>query len=591
MKKLEIILSTILLLFLASCSNATFKGTAYKEENNFIKYDYDDTVIYESNFKNNLSNFKSNKCNAELETYLNKSVLKISNRSNWWDAAQMPINLEKNAYYLFEASIYQITGDFGSLFMSLDYYNLDKDLNENTTLKNIEYKAREWCNLKGTFNAYNYNDFYLNIYTVNNSDYYISDVKITKINRDSSYASNYKDKIKDLASNEDMMYGTMAYKDALYDENYNQYLSSHFNLYSCGNYLFLDELKSKNEYNEENPWPKSSYDECDSYYEFAKKNNAKIRGHALIHDGTTYDWFFRENYDTSLNYVDAKTLRLRLEHYIEDVITHYETLYPGMSYSFDVSNEGLCYDTNYADSEYYVRRSWPDGRENMFYTILGRDYFKLIYAYARKYAHNNVKLFYNDYASFDDNATKFIKVANWLNDGNPVYDESGNEVLSYDGTRLIDNSTILIDGVGLEGYFGIDVKDYANNGGYELGDNNGRIAKAVREYNYANLEVQFTECTIINYDGSEESQINQAKLTYLFVKNLISLNKELKEKGYKGITALVMWNTVDNPFLINGEYSYGLSGTNSGLLDIHYYPKYSFYAIIAAFKNEKFPIW
>ena len=155
--------------------------------------------------------------------------------------------IEKNIFIKYERfyahGMLHINNVIKNMLMLADYYNLDKDLNENTTLKNIEYKAREWCNLKGTFNAYNYNDFYLNIYTVNNSDYYISDVKITKINRDSSYASNYKDKIKDLASNEDMMYGTMAYKDALYDENYNQYLSSHFNLYSCGNYLFLDELK------------------------------------------------------------------------------------------------------------------------------------------------------------------------------------------------------------------------------------------------------------------------------------------------------------------------------------------------------------
>lgn len=225
----------------------------------------------------------------------------------------------------------------------------------------------------------------------------------------------------------------------------------------------------------------------------------------------------------------------------------------------------------------------------MFYTILGKDYFKLIYAYARKYAGNNIKLFYNDYASFDDNASKFVKVTSWLNDGNPIYDENGNEILSYDGTKLIDKDTILIDGVGIEGYFGIAQKDYANNGGFALGDSSGFVAKAVRTYNNAGLEVQFTECTIINYDGSDSSQQNQARLTYLFVKMLINLNIELKSEGYKGITALTMWNTVDDPFLIEGEYSHGLAGTNSGLLDIHYYPKYSFYAIISAFKEEEYP--
>lgn len=591
MKKIVIILNMLIIMLLTSCYNDTSFNSTLINSNKVSKleYDYNDTLIYNSNFAYDLSSFYANNCYIENTKFEDDFVLKVSNRNNWWDFARIKLSLEKDSYYLFEASIYQISGDSGSFFISLDYFNNSTNENANKAVKSYDGTSDTWHKLKGIFNIYDYSDFYLNIYTVNNNDYYIKDIKVTKILRDSSYVTNYEDKICDLATNNNMMFGALAYKDALLDENYNNYLKSHFNLYSCGNYLFLDELKSKEEYSSSNPWPKSYYDECDMYYELAKSNNAKIRGHALVHDGTTYDWFFREKYDTSLPYVDAKTLRLRLEHYIEEVITHYETLYPGISYSFDVSNEGLCYDTNYADSEYYVRKSWEDGRENMFYTILGKDYFKLIYAYARKYAGNNIKLFYNDYASFDDNANKFVKVASWLNDGNPIYDENGNEILSYDGTKLIDKDTILIDGVGIEGYFGIAQKDYANNGGFALGDSNGFVADAVRTYNKAGLEVQFTECTIINYDESVLSQQNQARLTYLFVKMLINLNKELTSEGNKGITALTMWNTVDDPFLIDGEYSYGLAGTNSGLLDIHYYPKYSFYAIISAFKEEEYP--
>ncbi len=593
MNKKFVFLILLFLLVVTSCGCSkenTFDGYLNETNKEIIKYDYEDSIIYTSNFGFDKSNFVGNNCSIKNEIIDDNAVLKVYDRINWWDLVRMEISLDKNSYYLFEASIYQVSGDNGSFFVSIDYFNNDTNEKANKAIKSYDGISNKWHDLKGVFNVYNYSDFYLNIYTVNNYDYYIKDVKITKINRDSTYVVNYDNKIKELANCYDMMYGTLAYNDALNDKNYYNYLSTHFNIYSCGNYLFLDENSSRNNYSEENPWPKSYFEDCDSYYELAKSNNAKIRGHALIHDGTTYDWFFREKYDTSLGYVDAKTLRLRLEHYIEEVVTHYETLYPGISYSFDVINEGLCYDTNYSDETYYVRKSWEDGKENMFYTILGADYFKLVYAYTRKYANENTKLFYNDYASFGDNANKFVEVAKWLNNGEPLYDENGDEILSYDGTKLIEKDTILIDGVGIEGYFGIATNDYANNGGYVIADNDSDIANAVRTYNYAGLEVQFTECTIINYDSSENSQYNQAKLTYLFVKNLIKLNQELKDKGYKGITALVMWNTVDDPFLIEGEYSHGLAGTNSGLLDIHYYPKYSFYAIVAAFKNERFPI-
>lgn len=563
-----------------------------------------ENYVYKFDYENSFSDFSPNsewdQAAIEKTEYAGGSssaykVYKVSDRKNWWNYAHLDASFfEPKTSYLIYVTMAHSNESAVDLFLNFDF----KDANgkpQNTGIKTFNAEPGKFYTIGGTLTTpENYTNPYLNIYSFT-GDYYISDVRITKISRTADNANSYEPLY---SLTDEFKIGTLFYTEALTDEEAQKVIKHHFNIYSMGNYLFLAQnVCSSNTAEDMNINPAISTTEADKYYEIAKETGAVMRGHALIHDGTTYDWFFRENYAADGDEVSAATLRLRLEHYIENVIKYYETNYPGITYCYDVINEGLTgyygegfYDEN---DEYHVRKYWDTEHTsvNKFNTILGRDYFKLVFAYARKYCNkynSNIKLFYNDYLSFDSNAEHFVKVAAWLNNGEPLYDENGDEIVSYTGEKL--EWSHLIDGVGIEGYYGIGQDGeggYYANGGLDVGKSDGFVANAVRTYADAGLEVHFTETTIANYDASETSQAHQAEMIGSYISMLIALNKELKaSKGYSPVTVVDMWNVIDNPFLLPGEYSYGLAGTASGLFDYALQPKPSFYAMRSALQGK-----
>lgn len=120
MKKIVIIFNIFIIMLLTSCfSDTSFNGTLINTNKvSKLEYDYNDTVIYNSNFAYDLSSFYGNNCYIENTKFENDFVLKVSKRNNWWDLARMELSLEKDSYYLFEVSIYQISGESGSFFIS-----------------------------------------------------------------------------------------------------------------------------------------------------------------------------------------------------------------------------------------------------------------------------------------------------------------------------------------------------------------------------------------------------------------------------------------------------------------------------------------
>lgn len=167
MKRVYVFILLLLSFLVGSCNKSNNEFNGYLKENDnleIIEYDYTDKIIYEANSDFNL--FLGSNCKIETEVFENNQVLRVSNRANWWDLARLNIDLEKNSYYLFEASIYQINGNYGDFYISIDYLNLNSNKNENKALKSFNSKGNCWVDLKGIFNVYNYSDFNFNIYLV-----------------------------------------------------------------------------------------------------------------------------------------------------------------------------------------------------------------------------------------------------------------------------------------------------------------------------------------------------------------------------------------------------------------------------------------
>ena len=117
---------------------------------------------------------------------------------------------------------------------------------------------------------------------------------------------------------------------------------------------------------------------------FAQKNGIPVHGHVLVWYQQTPEAFFHEGYNTSKPLVSREVMLARLENYIKAVFEETEALYPGVIVSWDVVNEAV------ADGKSTLR-------DCQWKTVVGYDYVERAFEFARKYAPEGVKLYYNDY--------------------------------------------------------------------------------------------------------------------------------------------------------------------------------------------------
>ena len=121
-----------------------------------------------------------------------------------------------------------------------------------------------------------------------------------------------------------------------------------------------------------------------SLLNFAKRNGIKVHGHVLIWHSQTPEAFFHEGYDPKKPFVTREIMLGRMENYIKGVFEYLDENYPGVVVSWDVLNEAIDDGTNWL-------------RNSNWKKIIGEDYPNYAYAFARKYAPEGTKLYYNDY--------------------------------------------------------------------------------------------------------------------------------------------------------------------------------------------------
>lgn len=126
------------------------------------------------------------------------------------------------------------------------------------------------------------------------------------------------------------------------------------------------------------------FDAAKALLRFAQQTGIKVHGHVLIWHSQTPETFFHEGYDSKKPLVTREVMLGRMENYIKGVFEYLDANYPGVVVSWDVLNEAI------DDGSNWLRNSnWKK--------IIGEDYPNFAYAYARKYAPADVKLYYNDY--------------------------------------------------------------------------------------------------------------------------------------------------------------------------------------------------
>ena len=359
-----------------------------------------------------------------------------------------------------------------------------------------------------------------------------------------------------------------------YDDMRNQvfmdFLARHFNSLTCCNetkaYSLLDERASKSA---EDGMPRMTYSRADAMISWAQKNGIKVRGHVLVWDAYMTQWFFHEDYDMSKPIADKETMKARLASYIDQVMTHFETKFPGVIYCWDVVNEAI----GDNGGEYNVTdmrrlRTKRNGERNCFLDYVGDDYVEYAFLCARNTQEKlgvDIKLFYNDYNLFFS-AKRKAACALVKSIQSYAKDEDG-------------NPRSLIDGIGMQGYMG----------GY--GTQNGcldpsiitNVKESIETYAALGLEVQLTEMAVRNFDKSKAAE-HDAFYARLFSDVFMKANTEENAP----LTAVCIWGLVDAPEGAKGNYVYNLNSPYGCLLTTRTYKiKTCFNAIYHTLKGDR----
>ncbi len=279
--------------------------------------------------------------------------------------------------------------------------------------------------------------------------------------------------------------------------------------------------------------PALSFATIDPTLKWCAETGMKMRGHTLVWHTQAPDWFFREGYEDSGAYVSKETMLFRMESYIKQLLTYVQTEYPGVIYCWDVVNEAVEPSACDPDS-FFMCRTENAGTPNPWYVTIGQDYVEMVFTYARKYAAPDVKLFYNDYNTFQFPKTTGI----------------------YDLCKYLKDKG-LIDGIGMQGYWGIKYPDTI------------LLKAAIKKFAELGLEIQITELSV-SVDTENEAEFKKQAQKYADVfKMLLALDTQ--SGGPANITNVTLFGLVDH-------YRTG-DTTNSRIFDEDYEPKPAYYAI------------
>ncbi|MBQ9252322.1 MAG: endo-1,4-beta-xylanase [Clostridia bacterium] len=381
-------------------------------------------------------------------------------------------------------------------------------------------------------------------------------------------AEEYAPPLKELAEKAGFKIGLCLSPNQLQDVKYLDLLSTQFNTTTCTNetkaYSLLNQRASQQS---EDGMPRMDYTVADRMVGWARDHGVGVRGHVLTWDAYMTDWFFREGYDSSKPIASQEVLLARLESYITQVVTHFETEFPGTIYCWDVVNEAMGDSAaEYRAGDPTLLRTTRNGQPNVFYEYLGEDYVAYSFLFARNAAETlgaDIRLFYNDFNMLypaKRAATKHLveKINHF------AQDEAGND-------------RQLIDGIGMQGYMG----GYGQQAGCLSQDLIANTKASIQAFAELGLEVHITEMALRNYDETK-AQEHAAFYGRMF-QMLAGINQEI---GRDALTSVTIWGVSDVTPNVWNEYTWKLNGTWSGILTERGEIKTSFDAMYDALKGE-----
>lgn len=369
------------------------------------------------------------------------------------------------------------------------------------------------------------------------------------------------DALKDHA---DFNVGTVVNYDKTKDVNFSYLAQQQFDIVSFENemkgYSLLDTEASQ----AGDGTPVCRFEKADEMVEWAISNGLKIRGHVLIWENSMANSFFHIDYDEDKGLVNKETLLMRMQSYSMQVITHFESKYPGTVIAWDVINEAIDQQASKEDPTTGLRL-YTSGN---FYKIIGGDYIKYAFQYAKeavKATGADIKLYYNDFNCFQSPKTGYIvKLIEYLNE---------------------DPENPLLDCMGMEGYVltywpsAVEVKNAMN-----------KFASCGVPVGINELTVRLSQKESANKKEVTEADVAAHAQKY---KDIFTAYCDFEAENPGMLTNVSIWGLLDRPDLDaefekpenERHYDYNIYGTRSGLFTAEFGAKDAFFNVIDVLKE------
>ncbi|WP_432651621.1 endo-1,4-beta-xylanase [Huintestinicola sp.] len=443
----------------------------------------------------------------EDEAASDKGALRIFNRHNAWEG--IGYNADK-----FRGNELEAEGSFRSANPSVKI-SVSYSVNGNTsynTIVTVDTKEDSYSKGSGKFDIpKNAENILVYVESDRLEEIYIDDFSV-KVCGDYTYypeavpteyvdTSDYpslKEEYKDY-----FRIGTATTTNLMDKEPYTKIIKAQYNSMTLGNSFkpdsILDHNKTVRDVEKYMYSPAVKFDAVKTELDFARDNGLTVRGHTLLWHNQTPEWLFYKNYDIGGELADRELMLSRMENYIKNVMEWTEENYPGLVRAWDVVNEA-------ADDGGGMRKS-------LWYQTVGEDYIEQAFMFARKYAPEGTKLFYNDYNSYQ--TRKQNDIITFLR---PVV-EAGN-----------------IDGMGMQSHINVDISI------------SQYMTALQKYYDELGLEINVTELDVCRGKGDDWQEEQGA-----YYKEFMSEILKLRKNGIP-ITSVTLWGISDTDSWISSDY-------------------------------------
>ncbi len=457
------------------------------------------------------------------DSYSGDYSMLVSGKTATWNGPQILLDDRCEAGVEYTAGAYVKTAWYSTVTLSMEYTDTSGTRHYSNLYSVIS--QGDWVQIPAT--KFSFTDDVTNVYLYiegsDTVDLYVDDFVIA--------AGTVYEIEQDIPSLKDVYssyfkIGTAVTTSELAPQATKDLIEKHFNSITLGNELkpdaLLDQEASIAAGNEN---PQISLASARTILNYCRDNNISVRGHVLVWHSQTPDWFFKENYDDDGDWVSEEVMLARMENYIKNVFAAIEEEYPTVDfYAWDVVNEAWLDDgsvrTGGAQSENSNYSGWVK--------VFGDNSFiEYAFEYARKYAPEGCKLYYNDYNEYITGKTDtIVEMALDLK-------EKG-----------------LIDGIGMQSH--LDARS-----GSDAYPSVSAYRKALAAFAATGLDIQITEldATIVTNQPTDENFEGQAQYYSDIMDAIVEYSDYISAVVFWGTTDDRSWRATGYPLLFNEDYT------------------------------------